>query len=142
MIMGDELKIGLEGEARVVVSDQNTAVAHGSGSVFVFATPAMIGLMEKAALSSVDPFLGSEHTTVGTKVEVRHLAATPPGMTVVAKSRLVEVEGNRLVFEVEAHDDLEVVGSGRHERFIVKRDKFLKRVAEKGGSKAVRKSDR
>lgn len=134
--MGDELKAGLEGEARVVVNDRNTALAHGSGSVSVFATPAMIGLMEKAALSSVELLLGSELTTVGTKVEVKHLSATPPGMTVVAKSRLVEVDGNRLVFEVEARDEVEVVGSGRHERFIVQRDKFLKRTAEKGDFKA------
>ena len=104
--MCGKLKVGLEGEAMMVVSDQDTAIAHGSGSVSVLATPAMVGLMEKAALSSVDPLLGSEHTTVGTKVEVKHLAATPPGMTVVAKSRLVEVEGNRLVFEVEAREAL------------------------------------
>ncbi len=129
--MRDELKAGLEGEARVTVNDNNTAIAHGSGSVPVFATPAMIGLMEKAALSSVEPLLGSEHTTVGTKVEIKHLAATPPGMTVVAASRLVEVEGNRLVFEVEARDDVELIGSGRHERFIVQKEKFLKRTSGK-----------
>ncbi len=97
----------------------------------------MIALMEKAALTSVESLLSSDLTTVGTKVEVRHLAATPLGMTLVAKSRLVEVDGNRLVFDVEVHDDVELVGSGRQERFIVQRDKFLKRTAKKKCSKKV-----
>ncbi|MFZ5634662.1 MAG: thioesterase family protein [Bacillota bacterium] len=125
------LKPGITGEAAVTVDHSNTAVAYGSGGVSVFATPAMIGLMEKAALSSVDPLLESGMTTVGTRVDVQHLAATPVGMKVVAISELVEVEGKRLVFRVEARDEVEVVGRGIHERYIVPEQKFLARAAAK-----------
>ncbi|VFU18647.1 Fluoroacetyl-CoA thioesterase (fragment) [anaerobic digester metagenome] len=97
----------------------------------VFATPALVGLMEKAALSSVEPLLEQGTTTVGTRVDVKHLAATPVGMTVVATSRLVEVDGKRLVFEVEARDNVDLVGMGIHERFIVKTESFIRRVEDK-----------
>jgi predicted thioesterase len=129
--MSQELKTGLMGEARATVSSENTAIAFGSGSVSVFATPAMIGLMEKASLSSVDPLLGPGLTTVGTRVAVDHLAATPMGMNVTATSRLVEVDGKRLVFEVEARDEVDLIGKGVHERFIVKLDSFIKRAEGK-----------
>ncbi|MFZ5646093.1 MAG: thioesterase family protein [Bacillota bacterium] len=127
----NNLKPGIKGEASVAVSDSNTAIAYGSGGVSVFATPAMIGLMEKAALSSVDPVLEEGLTTVGTRIDVQHMAATPVGMTVVAFSELVEVEGKRLVFRVEARDDVEVVGKGTHERYIVPLQKFLSRASGK-----------
>ncbi len=129
--MTQELKAGLEGKARVIVNEDNIATAHGSGSVRVFATPAMVGLMEKAALSSVDPLLEPGLTTVGTKVDVKHLAATPVGMSMIAKSRLIEIDGKRLVFEVEAQDEVELVGKGIHERFIVKSEGFIKRAEAK-----------
>lgn len=130
--MNDQLAVGLKGEAKAVVTDQNTAVAYGSGSVSVFATPAMVGLMEKAALSSVDPLIGEGYSTVGMKLDVEHLAATPKGMTVVATSELVEVDGRRLVFNVEARDDKELVGRGKHERFVVPLEKFIARAGAKG----------
>ena len=130
-MMAQELKVGIEGEARVDVNEKNTAIAYGSGSVSVFATPAMVGLMEKASLSSVDPLLEPGFATVGTKVNVKHLAATPLGMNVVATSRLVEVDGKRLIFEVEARDEVDLIGTGVHERFIVKLDSFIKRAAGK-----------
>ena len=125
------LKTGIKGEASAAVNDSNTAVAYGSGGVSVFATPAMIGLMEKAALTSVDPLLEGGMTTVGTRIDVQHLAATPIGMNVVAVSELVEVEGKRLLFRVEARDDLELVGQGTHERYIVPMQKFLDRASAK-----------
>ncbi|KJS03820.1 MAG: thioesterase [Peptococcaceae bacterium BRH_c4a] len=125
------LRTGIKGEASVAVNDSNTAVAYGSGGVSVFATPAMIGLMEKAALTSVDPLLEGGMTTVGTRIDVQHLAATPTGMNVVAVSELVEVEGKRLLFRVEASDDLELVGRGSHERYIVPMQKFLDRASAK-----------
>lgn len=136
--MSQELKPGIMGEARATVSSENTAIAFGSGSVSVFATPAMIGLMEKASLSSVDPLLEPGVTTVGTRVAVNHLAATPMGMNVTATSRLVEVDGKRLVFEVEARDEVDLIGKGVHERFIIKLDSFIKR-AEGKSSKSLRK---
>lgn len=125
------LKAGILGESSATVDPSNTAVAYGSGNVSVFATPAMIGLMEKAALSSVDPLLETGMTTVGTRVEVQHLAATPIGMKVVAVSELLEVDGKRLVFRVEARDEVEVVGRGTHERYIVPEEKFLSRAGAK-----------
>lgn len=126
-----ELKAGIKGEAKATVSEDNTAIAFGSGSVRVFATPAMIGLMEKASLSSVDPLLETGFATVGTKVNIKHLAATPIGMNVVVNSLLIEVDGKRLVFEVEARDDVDLIGTGTHERFIVKLDSFFKRAESK-----------
>jgi len=129
--MAQKLKAGIQGETRVAVSEENTAIAYGSGSVRVFATPAMVGLMEKAALSSVDPLLEPGLTTVGARVDVKHLAATPVGMNVVATSRLVEVDGKRLVFEVEARDEADLIGAGVHEQFIVKLDSFIKRAEGK-----------
>ena len=121
------LKVGIKGQAAEKVTDVNTAVAYGSGGVRVFATPAMIGLMEKAALGSVDSLLGEGMTTVGTSVNVQHLAATPVGMNVIATSELLEIDGKRLVFKVEAHDEVELVGRGSHERYIVAEEKFLAR---------------
>lgn len=129
--MTQNLKLGIEGEAKGIVNENNTAMAFGSGSVNVFGTPAMIGLMEKAALSSVDPLLEEGFCTVGTKINVKHMAATPLGMNVVAKSRLIEIEGKRLTFEVEAWDDKELIGKGIHERFIIKLENFIKRAQAK-----------
>lgn len=130
--MTEKLKVGIKGEARTVVTDENTAIAYGSGSVSVFATPAMVGLMEKAALSSVDPLLEEGKSTVGTRLDIEHLAATPKGMNVVATSELIEVDGRRLVFKVEAKDDNELVGRGTHERFIIPLEKFISKAEAKG----------
>ncbi|MCL6557932.1 MAG: thioesterase family protein [Firmicutes bacterium] len=129
--MSAGLKIGLRGEAVTRVTEENTALAYGSGEAKVFATPAMIGLMENAALSSVDPLLEPGQITVGIRVDVEHLAATPIGMEVVARSELVEIDGKRLVFRVEAHDERELIGRGTHERFIVTKERFLSRTAAK-----------
>ncbi|MDF9409570.1 MAG: Fluoroacetyl-CoA thioesterase [Pelotomaculum sp. PtaB.Bin013] len=125
------LQVGIEGKASIVVNNDNTAMAYGSGAVNVFATPALIGLMEKAALSSVDPLLDAGYTTVGTKIDVKHLAATPIGMNVTATSRLVEVNGKRLLFNIEVRDEVDLVGTGVHERFIIELSGFIKRVESK-----------
>ncbi|MBF7082706.1 thioesterase family protein [Desulfallas sp. Bu1-1] len=123
--------VGLRGIAREEVTASNTAVAYGSGNINVFATPAMVGLMEKAALGSVDPLLPEGYTTVGIRVDVEHIAATPVGGRVETRSELTEIDGRRLVFKVEAYDDRELVGRGTHERFIVATEKFLQKVAGK-----------
>ncbi len=122
---------GLSGEKKESVTTANTAVAYGSGGISVYATPAMIGLMEGAALSSVDPLLPPGFSTVGTKLEVDHLAATPLGMTVTATANLTAVEGRKLIFEVIACDEKDVIGKGRHERFIIDCNKFLAKTEEK-----------
>lgn len=116
MSMTAGLKTGLRGSAGIKVDDSNTAMAYGSGAISVFATPALIGLMEKAALSSIDPLLPEGYTTVGIRVDVEHIAATPVGGNVEARSELREIDGRRLVFTVEAFDEREQVGKGTHER--------------------------
>lgn len=122
---------GITGEATTLVTPENTAAAVGSGGVDVYATPMMVGLMEMAALRLVQPLLAEGETTVGTVVNVKHLAATPLGMTVRATARLDEVDGRRLLFTVEAFDEKEKIGEGVHERFIVQIQKFLDRTAKK-----------
>jgi len=128
MSINDNISPGLIGSAQVEVNNQNTAIAYGSGGIDVYATPAMIGLMEKAALSSVDPLLPEGLSTVGIKVNIEHVAATPIGGHVRAESKLLEIDGRRLVFYVQVHDEMRLVGRGTHERFIVEIDKFLQRV--------------
>lgn len=125
------LSPGLTAEATTKVTPENCASAVGSGGVAVFATPMMISLMEQAAARAVAPHLAEGETTVGTLVNVQHLAATPPGLTVRAVATLEQVEGRRLVFRVEAFDDRERIGAGTHERFIVNTARFLARAAEK-----------
>ena len=123
------LEIGLRGEASVEVVQENTAAAAGSGALPVFATPCMIALMERAALESVQPFLDEGQGTVGTRIEVSHLAATPVGMAVRAETELVEVDRRRLIFTVRAFAGEELIGEGRHERFIVDNERFLQKAA-------------
>lgn len=127
----EKLEVGIAGQAKIKVDESNTATAYGSGGVEVFATPAMVALMEKAALSSVEPYLADGQSTVGSSVAVNHVAATPLGMEVTATATLVEIDRRRLVFEVEARDEKEVIGSGRHERFIIDLEKFLSKVKTK-----------
>lgn len=129
-----ELKPGLRGTSTVVVAEENTAAHFGAGGVHVFGTPMMIGLMENAAFSAIQPLLPEGQSSVGTKVSVTHLAATPIGMIVTATAELLEVDGRRLVFRVEARDEKELIGEGQHERFIITLDRFLSRIAEKAGA--------
>lgn len=132
--MDQQLSVGIQGEARLTVDESNTAIALGSGTVRVLATPALVALLENAAQKSVAPYLEDGTTTVGTKVNIKHLAATPVGLNVTAYSRLTELDGRRLVFELEARDEVEVVAIGVHERFIIKVDSFMKRAANKSKS--------
>jgi predicted thioesterase len=127
-----ELKPGIKGEATVMVTPELTANRIATGVVEVYATPQMIALMEKASSETVQPFLAPGQSTVGTLVNVTHIAATPIGHTVRAEAELAEVEGRRLVFRVAAYDEFEKIGEGRHERFIIDEDRFLNRVAKKG----------
>lgn len=128
----DELKPGMRGEARTEVTPDKTANRIASGVVEVYATPQMIGLMEQAAAETVQPYLAPGQSTVGTLVNVTHIAATPIGQQVWAEAELLEVDGRRLVFAVVAYDQDEKIGEGRHERFIIDESRFLSRVAKKG----------
>ena len=125
------MEAGIKGYSELEVVFENTAKALGSGLVEVFATPAMIALMENTAAESIMPYLEEGLGSVGTKLNVTHDAATPIGMTVRCESTLVEVDGRRLVFTVEAFDDAGKIGAGTHERFIIQTDKFLAKVNAK-----------
>jgi len=122
---------GLRGEAKIVVKEEDTAKHLGSGNVAVLATPRMIALMEKASVKAVDHLLPPGQATVGSEVRVRHLAATPQGMEVMVCSELVEVEGRRLTFKVEAFDEREKIGEGTHIRFIIDLERFREKVKAK-----------
>ncbi|MDR1420765.1 MAG: thioesterase family protein [Treponema sp.] len=125
------LKPGITAEKTQTVADGNTADSLGSGGLPVFATPAMIALMEMTAVAAVDHLLPEGWATVGTELNVRHLSATPPGMTVRARAELLEIDRRRLVFSVEAFDGAGKIGEGVHGRFIIEKEKFLKKTAEK-----------
>ncbi|HJN92382.1 MAG TPA: thioesterase family protein [Dehalococcoidia bacterium] len=130
--MPEELAPGRDFELSREVTPEVTADRFGNPGVPVFATPALVGLLEETAIGCVAPTLDEGAGTVGTSVNVQHLAATPIGMTVTATARLVEVDGRRLVFEVEARDDKEPVAKGTHERFVVgSMERFVERAAEK-----------
>jgi predicted thioesterase len=122
---------GLTGEVSITVTDDLTAAALGSGNVNVYSTPAMIALLEAAAIEALKSQLADGQTSVGTSLNVKHLAATPVGMEVRATAVLKEVDGRRLVFEVTASDEVELIGTGTHERFIVDRQRFEERVRTK-----------
>lgn len=125
------LQPGMIAEKKELVTEEKLAISYGSGEVAVYATPAMIGLMENAALSCVDENLPEGWATVGSYLDVKHIAATPPGLTVTAKAEVVKVDGRRVVFKVEAFDDKDKIGEGTHERFIINLEKFMKKCDEK-----------
>ena len=129
--MADQLQVGLTFEKTLTVTEGLTAGQLHRRGIYVLSTPEMIRLVEHCALEGVQPFLQSNQNTVGTRVDVRHLAATPMGMQVTARCTLVEIDRRRLVFQAEVHDELEKVGEGTHERFIVDAEKQLARIQEK-----------
>ena len=123
--MNHNLEAGLVGEASAVVTETETALAVGSGDVPVLATPALVALLEQAAVNAIAGRLDPNLTTVGVQIDVRHLAATPIGMTVRARATLTTVEGRSLTFHLVAHDEVEQVAAGAHQRVIVDRARFL-----------------
>lgn len=128
---------GLVGEAMLIVEETHTARHLGSGGVEVLATPVMIALMEDAARTSVDSKLDQGQMSVGVNLNVSHLAATPVGMRVTARTELVAVDGHRLTFKVEAHDEREKIGEGTHIRAIINLDRFMARLQEKAKPKRL-----
>jgi len=126
-----KLKPGLEGHAEIVVGEEHTAPRIGSGLVRVLATPVMINLMEAAALDAVENLIPAGHQSLGTRLDVRHIAATPVGMRVRATAKLLAVDGRTLEFRVEAHDEKDLIGDGVHTRLVVNVERFDQRVQAK-----------
>ncbi len=126
-----KLTPGIEGIKEITVTTDKTAIAYGSGTVEVFATPAMIALMEQTALESVANMLPEAYTTVGTEVSVKHFKATLPGKTVICNSRLIHAEGMKLVFEVTASETSGLIGKGTHTRYIVDKHAFIDNLINK-----------
>jgi fluoroacetyl-CoA thioesterase len=131
-----ELKPGLSGHTEIIVGTRDTAPHVGSGKIRVLATPVMVSLMEEAALNAVEGLLPQGHQTVGTRLEITHVAATPVRMRVIARAELTRVEGRRLTFRVWADDETERIGEGTHERIIVDVARFDKRAQEKAPKRA------
>lgn len=123
---------GINMEIERVVTSTDTAIHFGSGEVTVLATPVMIGWMEAAALNAVKAVLPEGYDTVGTSVNISHIAATPVGMKVRITAEVIEVNGRMLTFKVEAFDELDKIGEGTHGRVIIETQKFLNRVNNKG----------
>ncbi|MBM3530552.1 MAG: thioesterase [Alphaproteobacteria bacterium] len=126
-----KLTPGLVGHAELIVADEHTAPRIGSGRVRVLATPVMINLMEAAALDAAENLIPAGHQSLGTHLDVRHIAATPVGMKVRATARLMSVDGRTLEFHVEAHDEKDLIGDGRHVRLVVNVERFDRRVQAK-----------
>ena len=122
---------GLTGRTELVVGEEHTAPRVGSGKVHVLATPVMINLFEGAALAAIEHLLPPGYQSLGTHLDVRHIAATPVGMKVYALAEVLEVKDRTVHFSLEAHDEKELIGDGRHERVVVNVAKFDQRVARK-----------
>ena len=136
--MKDTLKPGLEYTFRFSIPPSKTVPAlYPEAPEFrempeVFATGFMIGLIEWACIKAINPHIDwPEEQTVGTRVNVSHTAATPPGFEVTVKVRLIEVEDRRLLFEVEAHDGVDQISKGTHERFVINKSKFARKLQQK-----------
>ena len=133
-MIDNRFPVGEWGVVERVVTGEITARALGSGLVDLLGTPFLVALAEQASVSAVAQYLDPGETTVGVRLEVSHLAATPVGMKVTVRSQLIRVEGRRLFFHFEAHDEVEKIGEGSHERAVV----LLQRIMEKATAKKAR----
>lgn len=136
MDVAANLKPGLTGATEIVVGTRDTAPHVGSGKIKVLATPVLVSLMEEAALNAVEGLLPQGHQTVGTRLDITHVAATPVGLRVVARAELTKVEGRRLTFRIWADDERDRIGEGTHERIIVEVARFDARAQEKAPRRA------
>ena len=125
------LKPGLSGTAEILVGTRDTAPHVGSGKVKVLATPVMVSLMEEASLNAVEGLLPPGHQSVGTRLDITHIAATPVGLRVRAGAEVLHVDGRRLTFRVWADDDKERIGEGTHERIVIDVARFDARAQQK-----------
>jgi len=123
-----DLKTGIRKETKVMVREEHSAKSVGSGDVKVLSTPSMIAFMEATSRDLVQPYLPEGYTTVGTRVDVRHLSPAPVGQEIIVISELTAVEGRKLIFKVEAFWKGNKIGEGKHERYIVNLERFLDKV--------------
>ena len=128
--MSTTLHVGARGDQTQRVTDDLTAIAMGSGSLPVFSTPAMIALMEAAAVAAIDHLLPEGQASVGIEVNVRHLSATPVGEEIIASAIVTQIDGKRVTFEVRAWDRKELIGEGTHMRYIIDELRFMSRLSE------------
>ena len=126
-----KIVINSEYDVQKVVENKDTAIFMGSGTEEVFATPAMVALMENSAMKCLEPFLDSNETSVGTLINISHISATPCSMKVHAVSRIVAAEGRKVDFAIEAFDEAGKIGEGTHSRFIVEKEKFVSKTKSK-----------
>lgn len=123
-----ELQIGLKSEFEIIVSPKDTATQYDSGSLDVFATPAMIALMEKTAMQCIAKHLQIGQNTVGTEINVKHVKATAVGEAVLCVAELIEIDRFKLTFTVEAFDSEGVIGHGTHKRFLINEEQFMANI--------------
>ena len=124
----ENLKVGLKNSAEKIVGENDSALAVGSGSLKVLATPIMLAVMEKSAADLVEKI---EFTSVGISLDIKHTAPTPIGMKIFAQAEIIAVDGKKIIFEIVANDERGEIGRGTHERFIVDRKKFQSKADSK-----------
>lgn len=122
------IKLGIKGQKELIASMEHSASVVGSGGLEVFSTPSMIALMENTAAGSLAPHLEEGQGSVGTAVNIKHIAATPLGMKVTCESEIIEIDRKRILFSVKAYDEKGLIGEGTHERFIIDNEKFMNKL--------------
>lgn len=125
------MEVGLKNKQQITVTKKDTAIEYGSGSLEVYATPAMAALIENTAMNSVSPFLGEGEATVGTLLNIKHLSASPVGSIITCETELTEIDGRRLVFITTVSDNKGLIGEGVHERFVIITEKFMLKAKDK-----------
>lgn len=126
--MKELIQVGIIREDQRVVEEENTALAMGSGDLSVYATPALVAFVEYTAKELARKFLDESETTVGIKMDVNHIKASKVGAAIHSKAEIIEVDGKKIKFKVEAYDGGTLIGFGTHERFIVDKNKFMSKL--------------
>lgn len=129
--MAQKLEVGRSYQSQTRVEEWMTAEKAGNKGVDVLSTPMLIQLIEQAAMNCVGPMLGPDDITLGTNIELAHIAATPVGMIIRTEVEVVGLDGRRVTFAISAFDEREKIAEGTHERYITERSKFLERLEEK-----------
>jgi fluoroacetyl-CoA thioesterase len=132
-----DIPVGAIGKATLVVTDEHTAPRVGSGLIRVLATPVMINLIEAAALAACEKLLPTGHQSLGTRLDVSHIAATPVGMRVTATAEVSRIDGRHIFFNVSARDEHDLIGEGMHDRVVVDVERFDKRVQAKAAKTKI-----